>query len=212
MITATTSGTSATAEFLFRIRDNFNLVAPLANLKRGNAFAERPFLRSNRQVDVVTLSADASFLTIETTEPSLHHPKKLSLPFRPFLNRRVEPSDVQLNFYRLRQSATENDGYILPQVAGMARAKRFVELPLTPGGILQILDEGHQRWAFDFRAHTGKLFPARPLRLHLPVLSPCSSAPVNSSPSAAAAVLPASSSPPSTCAATPPGRLPSTAP
>ena len=144
-------------QFLFRIRDNFNLIAPLANLKRGNAFAERPFLRSNRQVDVVTLSADASFLTIETTEPQPPPPEETQSPFSPLPQPSRQPSDVQLNFYRLRQSATENDGYILPQVAGMARANRFVELPLTPGGILQILDEGHQRWAFDFRAHTGKL-------------------------------------------------------
>jgi hypothetical protein len=143
-------------QFLFRVRDDFNLIAPLANLKRGNAFTERPFLRSARQVDVVTLSADASFLTIETTEPQ---PPSEETPsaFSPLSQPSRQPSDVQFNFYRLNQSAAQNEGYILPQVAGMARSNRFVELPLTLGGIIQVLDQGHQRWAFDFRAHSGKL-------------------------------------------------------
>ncbi len=66
----------------------------------------------------------------------------------------VCPHDVQLNFYSLNQ--TDSGGLIVPRVAGMARAAGLLELPIIPAGLLQVLDQGRQRWAFDFQAYSGK--------------------------------------------------------
>ena len=53
--------------FLLRIRDTFTTIAPLANLKHGHAFEEKPFLKvTQRRVAVIQFSPDADFMTLET--------------------------------------------------------------------------------------------------------------------------------------------------
>ena len=141
-------------QFLVRVRDDFAILAPLANLKRGEPFQMRPFLRSTRRVEVVSVSADAAFLTVESSPPqppvSDDQIASQSDPAR-----RPDPSDIQINFYRLRFA--EKDGFVQAKDVGAVRANHIVELPTTPGGILQVLDQGHQRWAFNFKTYSGKL-------------------------------------------------------
>jgi hypothetical protein len=141
-------------QFLLRVRDDFAILAPLANLKGGAPFQLRPFVRSTRRVEVVSVSADATFLTIESSPP-LPLISDDPVAFQPNTGRQPEPSDIQINFYRLRFA--EKDGAVMAKDVGAVRANHVVELPTSPGGILQVLDQGHQRWAFDFKTYSGKL-------------------------------------------------------
>jgi hypothetical protein len=139
-------------QFLFRVRDDFSILAPLANLEGGTAFQGRPFLHSTRRVEVVNVSADATFLTIES---SLPQPSVSNDQFQSNAARSAEPSDIQINFYHL--DFAEKGGFVLAKELGALQANHIVELPTSPGGILQVLDQGRQRWAFDFKTYTGKL-------------------------------------------------------
>ncbi|MCU1321946.1 MAG: hypothetical protein JWM43_1595 [Acidobacteriaceae bacterium] len=138
-------------QFMMRVRDTFTTFVPLANLKRGESFLQRPFLNSNRPVVAVILSSDTGLLTIETIDPlpEPSDPDSIAPPPPP------RSSSVQLNLYRV-DPPSDPAGRPLIRVAGRALAPRPVELPVSPAGMLRILDQGRGRWAFDFRTHTGK--------------------------------------------------------
>ena len=144
-------------QFMLRIRDTFTTFAPLANLATGESFLQRPFLMSTRPVVAVILSGDMGLLTIETTDPLPDPP-----PTDSSFGANVEPpapkpaSDVQLNLYRLGLP-TAPTGRPIARVAGRAIARRPIELPVNSAGLLNVLDQGHDRWAFDFRSHAGKV-------------------------------------------------------
>ncbi|CAN5566713.1 hypothetical protein BH10ACI4_BH10ACI4_14340 [soil metagenome] len=138
-------------QFMMRVRDTFTTFAPLANLKRGESFLQRPFLNSNRPVVAVILSSDTGLLTIETVDPIQEplDPDSIAPPPPP------RNSNVQLNLYRV-DPPFDPAGRPLIRVAGRAIAARPTELPINPAGMLRVLDQGRGRWAFDFRTHTGK--------------------------------------------------------
>ncbi len=141
-------------EFLLRLRDTFTTFAPLANLASGKPFVQSPFLRTTRHVIAVLLSPQADFLTIESTDPiPLVDPDpSFAAAFGPSNN--PPPTAVQLNFYRL--GLPDPSGRVVPRTAGIAVARRAIDLPLTSEGLLNVLDEGNYRWAFDFKSHAGK--------------------------------------------------------
>jgi hypothetical protein len=142
--------------FLLRQRDSFTTFAPLRNLASGKPFGQYPFLRTDRHVVAVLLSPQADFLTLESTDPiPLVDPDPD--PFTGVLGRSNErPAPrVQLNFYRLGPPEPAS-GQIIPRAAGIALSRRPIELPLSSEGLLNVLDQGRQRWAFDFKSHSGK--------------------------------------------------------
>ena len=146
-------------QFLLRVRNTFTTIAPLAHLATGHAFVERPFLRTNRRVVLASLSADAGLLTIETADPiplvTLDSQSTNSAP-GPDQPQLTEPTNIQINFYRLAQQPNQQDSsenVVIPRSAGGAFSRHPVDLPLSPGGVLNVLDQGRQRWAFDFRTH-----------------------------------------------------------
>lgn len=141
-------------EFLLRIHDTFTTFAPLANLASGKPFLQFPFLRTNRHVIAVILSPEADFITIESTDPlPLVDPDpSFAAAFGP--SDPPRPTSVQLNFYRV--GLPQPSGQIVPRNAGMALSRHAIELPLTSEGLLNVLDQGHYRWAFDFKSHAGK--------------------------------------------------------
>ena len=145
-------------EFLLRVRDSFTTFAPLANLVAGKPFTQYPFLHTDRHVVAVILSPEADFLTIESTDPlPLVDPNPEVTGFLGRLNDTREQQSaprVQLNFYRLGLPAEA--GQIVPRTAGIAVSRRPIDLPLTSEGLLNVLDQGHFRWAFDFKSHSGK--------------------------------------------------------
>jgi hypothetical protein len=142
-------------EFLLRTRDTFTTFAPLRNLASGKPFQQFPFLHTDRRVIAVILSPDNTFLTVESTDPiplvDPDPPSAFASVFGPEPNK---PTRVQLNFYRL--GLPDESGQVLPRVAGIALARHAIELPLTSEGLLNVLDQGHQSWAFDFKAYHGK--------------------------------------------------------
>ena len=135
-------------QFMLRIRDTFTTFAPVAN--SAQPFQQRSFIHLNRHTVAVLLSSDAGLLTLESTDPI----PLVDLPDDDDAPRR-RPSYTQLNLYRLSPSA-DTPGAITPHPVGRAFAEHPVGLPLSPTGILRVLDQGNQRWAFDFLAHTGK--------------------------------------------------------
>ena len=132
-------------QFLFRVRNNFSILAPLEHLAKGQAFAERPFIHSERQIVAVIPSADSGLLTVESIEPPAEVDPQ-------------PPSSVQLNFYRLRLPSAAGEDVVV-NYAGGALARGVVDLPLSSVGMINVIDQGKQQWAFDFRSHTGKVNP-----------------------------------------------------
>ena len=142
-------------EFLLRLHDSFTTFAPLANLASGKPFIQYPFLRTDRHVVAVILSPQADFLTIESTDPlPLVDPDPPSTFASVFGPDPLKPTRVQLNFYRL--GLPNQSGQIIPRNAGTAVSRHAIELPLSSEGLLNVLDQGHFRWAFDFKSHSGK--------------------------------------------------------
>ncbi|WP_213804582.1 hypothetical protein [Granulicella sp. dw_53] len=146
-------------QFLLRNRDTFTTLSPLVNLARGHAFDQRAFINSSRHIVAVILSHDNSLLTIESTDPLPvvdPTPTSISTAPPPFVEDPPPPSKVQLNFYRILPPASP-DGQVIATSAGGVISRNIVELPVNSSGMLNVLDQGHQRWAFDFHDHTGKL-------------------------------------------------------
>jgi hypothetical protein len=145
--------------FLLRTRDTLTTIAPMLNLAHGEAFRQQPFLNPHRHVVAVLLSSDTRFLTVESTEPlplPLSDDPKVSPGGEP--QRLPAQTNVQLNFYRLGPP-TNGSERLVPRFAGRANSHRPVELPLNGAGFLNVIDQGHQKWAFDFRSHDGKTLP-----------------------------------------------------
>ncbi len=142
-------------QFLLRVKNLITLIAPLANLKHGDPFAERPFLHTSRQIIAVLISPTSDLLTLETVElpPVIEESSTLAPTDAPSPKPR---GPVQINFYRLSPPVSGRD-YVIPRSAGVALSRAPVELPLNATGYVHILDQGHSRWAFDFNSHSGKV-------------------------------------------------------
>jgi len=58
--------------FLLRRRNELTTFAPLAQVASTDAFALHPFLRFDRRIDTILVSADHDLLTVETSKPPRH--------------------------------------------------------------------------------------------------------------------------------------------
>jgi hypothetical protein len=131
--------------FLLRIRNTLITFAPMINLFRGNAFAQRAFIRTDRRIGGILLSPDADLMILETMDS--RDPE--------VLGDRHDKDDkpVQINFFRLI-SLTGDDIDVRP--AGALRSRAAGRIPANAAGFIAILDEGRQRWSFDFKSYGGQ--------------------------------------------------------
>ena len=144
--------------FLLRIRDQLTTIAPLANLGSAEPFAEQPFLRSERRVQAILLSADGDLAAVETVPRP--EPKTKDDPAQPQHALAKRPM-TQINFYRLVQP-DQPGGRMLVQSSGLAVAKAAVDLPIGPAGYIEVSQESTNRWLFDFDAYDGKYIELAP--------------------------------------------------
>jgi hypothetical protein len=129
--------------FLLRIRDRLSVLAPMRAARLEDAFEEHEFLRMDRRIEAVLVSADGDLLTVETTMPGV------------VLSGDETTGDpVQINFYRL---AYGEDAGVQATSAGVIRTQTAVALPLTTAGFLEVLDGGRDNWLFNFDEHAGKV-------------------------------------------------------
>jgi hypothetical protein len=106
-----------------------------------DAFRETPLLRADRRIVAVQVSANHDLLTVETTK---------------LAGAETEAAPVQLNFYLLKSTGAGAEG-LLATPAGAIRARTVVDLPMTTGGFLDVIEGGKDRWLFNFNEHTGKV-------------------------------------------------------
>jgi len=133
--------------FLLRIRDQLLVFAPMVG-KPEEAFQTSPFLLTNRRIVAVVLSSDRDLLTVE----SVKRPDAVAGDVA--VNVGVEPSPVQINFYRIKR---DEIGRLLAAPAGAIRSRVAVALPITSTGYLDILEGGKSTWYFNFDEHAGKV-------------------------------------------------------
>ncbi len=145
--------------FLLRIRDRLTTFAPLAHVKTGVPFDERPFLNiSGRRIGAVLLSPDADMLVIESLPRTPPVPRPKTPLFGPTpapIAEQPEPDSVQINFYRIPKP-DDSDGEIRPRSAGVVRSSSLGSIPMDTAGYIDVLDQGRQHWAFDFDSYAGK--------------------------------------------------------
>jgi hypothetical protein len=155
--------------FLLRIRDSLKTFSPIANLSTGDPFAEAPFLDTlDRRIAAVILSPEADLLTVETIKRTPPAPKPKPNLFGPDPPARLEePTNVQINFYRLHFT-DEAAPTIKPSSAGAVVAKRTGSIAVTTAGYLAIVDQGHTHYAFDFHSYAGKVNELSPFDSNCP--------------------------------------------
>ena len=158
--------------FALRQRDVLTLLQPLAGLATGNAFAEQPFIKSNRPIGSVLLSPEGDLLTLETLDrsPYLPRPSKPSPGTSAYAAAAASAAAagdaaaeapaglVQIDFFRLhREPRAESQEKLNIARAGTVAARNMVLLPIDADGFLSVLDEGSAHWAFNFNSHQGKV-------------------------------------------------------
>lgn len=136
--------------FLLRVRDTLTTFAPLSNLVTGDAFHQTPFINVlDRHIGALMLTPDADVLTVETKSdaPAVAASDSAD-PATP------DPDPVQVNFYRI--AAAQPDSKLHAIYAGAGRTNKFGNFLITTAGYLDILDQGHQHWAFNFDTFSGQ--------------------------------------------------------
>jgi hypothetical protein len=140
------------------VRDKLALLTPMAATDLENpedAFAEHPFLRFDRRIVAIMVSADADLLTLETTDKPA--PGKDSS--QPRFGGDGMPANapmIQINFYRLSTGEQAPDK-LVPSAAGVLAARVALALPMTSVGFLNVIEGGRDRWLFNFNSHAGKV-------------------------------------------------------
>lgn len=149
--------------FLVRIRSRLNVIDPLRNLDKGDAFHEQTFLDVNKPVGYISVSPGGDLLVVETINPP--HPEADSdsgLGAPQVLHFDTEPT-TEIRFFRmLFQGKPGEEPRLLAQSAGLASARSLVRVPATAEGFLDILKESNQTWLFDFQSHAGKRLELSP--------------------------------------------------
>ena len=159
--------------FVLRQRDLLTLFQPLAGLATGDAFAQQPFVKSNRPIGSVLVSPNGDLLTLETLDrsPYLPHSRKPSPGTSAYAAAAAaaaaagdaaaeeQPASlVQIDFFRLaRETRDRSQETVTPTKAGTVASRRMVLLPIDSDGYLSVLDEGNAHWAFNFNLHQGKV-------------------------------------------------------
>jgi hypothetical protein len=144
--------------FLLRIRDNLTTFAPLANISKGQPFAQHPFLTSQeRRIAAIIVSPDGDFLTIESIKRNPPQEKPATPLFGPTPAPEplfTESDSVLIHFFRLHP---RDDGSpIKPIFAGVVQSRRVGDIPASTAGYLAVVDQGRRQWAFDFHSYAGK--------------------------------------------------------
>ncbi len=142
--------------FLLRVHDQLTVFAPMAAATSDDAFREYPFLRVERRIVAILLSAGDDLLTVETMDPAEAAKPKYSGPVYGGADGPGNPAPVQINFYRLNQEMP-GENKILLSDAGAIRARAALALPVTTVGLLEVLEGGSDRWLFNFDSHAGKV-------------------------------------------------------
>ncbi|HEY2039248.1 MAG TPA: hypothetical protein VGG95_06260 [Edaphobacter sp.] len=132
--------------FMLRVRDTLSTFAPMANLSKGDAFAQLPLLRTDRRIGGILLSPDADLVIIETVD-SRRPDDSLGDETK------ADDKPVQINFFRM---ISLNGGEIEMRPGGALRSRVPGRIPANAAGYIAILDQGRQRWSFDFRSYGGK--------------------------------------------------------
>jgi len=132
--------------FMLRIRDTLTTIAPMVNLAKGSAFAQRGFIRTDRRIGGVLLSPDADLMILETLDVRDREEVLGDQPGK-------DEKPVQINFFRLVSLAGDDIGV---RGAGALRSRVPGRIPADAAGYIAILDEGGQHWAFDFKSYGGK--------------------------------------------------------
>ncbi len=154
--------------FLLRNRNRLSTIMPLVNLKSGDAFRERPLLHTDRRIAAILVSPDRSLLTVETSPhvavAEKTGPTGAAMSAGATSETEHRPATVQINFYRLvRPRESERDlDMIRPVAAGAIRAQAAVALPIDGSGLIDVIDQGRQHWAFDFEEFSGKVAELAP--------------------------------------------------
>jgi hypothetical protein len=133
--------------FMLRIRDALSTFAPMVNLSKGDAFVQLPLLRTDRRIGGILLSPDADLMILETVDPR-RSDESLGDGLK------ADDKPVQINFFRL---ISLNDGEIELRSGGALRSRVPGRIPANAAGYIAILDQGRQRWGFDFRSYGGKV-------------------------------------------------------
>lgn len=132
--------------FMLRTRDTLTTFAPMVNLPRGDAFAQRAFIRADRRIGAILLSPDSDLMILETLDPK-NREEVLGDQHG------EEDNPVQINFFRLISLAGDDLGV---RPAGVLRSRVPGRIPANAAGFIAIVDEGRQHWSFDFKSYGGK--------------------------------------------------------
>jgi hypothetical protein len=132
--------------FMLRLRDTLTTFAPMVNLPHGDAFVQRPFIRADRRIGAILLSPDSDLMVLETLDPK-NREEVLGDQHG------EDDTPVQINFFRLISLAGDD---IDVRAAGVVRSRVPGRIPANAAGYIAILDEGRQRWSFDFKSYGGK--------------------------------------------------------
>ncbi|QNI36513.1 hypothetical protein [Edaphobacter albus] len=130
--------------FMLRIRDTLSTFAPMANLPKGDAFLQTPFIRTDRRIGAILLSPETDLMILETMDPPRPEGEEPKLQEKP----------VQINFIRLLSSRS---GEVEPKPGGAIRVAVPGRIPANAAGFVAILDQGQQHWAFNFQTYGGKV-------------------------------------------------------
>jgi hypothetical protein len=144
--------------FLLRVRNRLTILAPLEATIPEDALVEHPFLKVQRRILAVVVSADSDLMTVESmdrpaTPAAPRHDATRADVLTPEDEPQPNAAPVQLNFYRL-SGAHEGQG-LIAQAAGVLRARTAIAITANAHGFLEVLEGGHSQWAFNFNTHDG---------------------------------------------------------
>ena len=150
--------------FVLRRRNDLETFAPVANLAAGEPFRMFPLVSLKRQVAGIRMSADGDVMLLETI-PAKEVKKgeaKVTAGTAPATaavladaaREQARMKRVELEFLEL--AAQSAGGPVLARVRGVSLARTAVDVPMTSGGYLEALNEGRNRWGFDFVGFDGK--------------------------------------------------------
>jgi hypothetical protein len=133
--------------FLLRVRDRLTVFAPLQAGKSGDPFQQTPLLNFGRHIVAVLVSSNDDLLTVESVKDGVGGADD---------GPPQDPAPIQINFYRLTHTGDLGNGLVAAS-AGVIRSRAALDLPMTAGGILDVIEGGKDRWLFNFDELTGKV-------------------------------------------------------
>ncbi|MDE1176515.1 MAG: hypothetical protein PW789_07895 [Edaphobacter sp.] len=149
--------------FLLRNRNELWTLSPMINLASGNAFKQRPLIETKRRIAGLLVSPDADLMIVETLEAE--KPRGLEEATGASSSQQTDESKeraempVQINFF----SVIYGDADAVDLTPGeAARSRTPGRIPANSAGFLAMVDQGQQRWAFDFNTYDGKRLELSP--------------------------------------------------